>query len=74
MDRTAMSAARSRAKMQIQTHGGRVTGWHRHLPVVYALPPLNGPVWPVSEVLEVSDGVRQMTRTSYIGGCTVIWS
>lgn len=74
MDRTSMCAARSRAKAEVSTHGGRVTGWHRHLPIVYALPPLSGPVWPVMELVEVLRGVRRVIRTSNIDGCTVIWS
>ncbi|EIF0183591.1 hypothetical protein LEX49_004858, partial [Salmonella enterica] len=55
------------------THGGRVTGWHRSLPLVFAVPPVGGPVWPVNELVEVSGGLRRIVQTSFVGGCTVIW-
>ncbi len=74
MDKTAMCCARSRAKVEINTHGGRVTGMHKSLPVVYAIPPACGPVWPCNEVYQKSNGVCSVQRTSSIGGCTVIWS
>lgn len=74
MDKTAMCAARCRAKAEIHVRGGRVTGWHKTLPLVYAIAPFGEELWPVHEVTEVSCGVRQLVRTSYIDGCTVIWS
>lgn len=73
MDKQVLNCHRSRARMEIQTHGGRVTGWHPKLPIVYAVPPLSGSVWPVVEVAEKSGGVIKTTRTSNIDGCTVIW-
>lgn len=73
MEKQVINCQRSRAKAEIHTHGGRVCGWHHNLPVVYAVPPLSGPVWPVVEMVEVIQGVRKVTRTSNIDGCTVIW-
>ncbi|RAP69618.1 hypothetical protein [Candidatus Erwinia dacicola] len=52
MDKQVLNCHRSRARMEIQTHGGRVTGWHPKLPIVYAIAPLSGPLWPVVEVAE----------------------
>ncbi|EOS94684.1 hypothetical protein ETR_12373 [Erwinia tracheiphila PSU-1] len=59
--------------MEIQTHGGRATGWHPKLPIVYPVPSLSGSVWPVVEVAEKYGGVLKTTLTSNIDGCTVIW-
>lgn len=73
MDKQVLNCQRSRARMEIQTHGGRVTGWHPKLPIVYAIAPLSGPLWPVVEVSEKTGGVVKTTRTSNIDGCTVIW-
>ncbi|MGK0706505.1 hypothetical protein ACSFCW_23905 [Yokenella regensburgei] len=73
MEKQVLNCHRSRAKMEIHTHGGRVTGWHQNLPIVYAVPPLSGPVWPVVEMVESAGGVRNVIRTSNIDGCTVIW-
>lgn len=73
MDKQNINAARARARAEIHTHGGRVTGWHHHLPVVFALPPASGPVWHVTELTEVFSGLRRVVQMSYIGGCTVIW-
>lgn len=74
MEKQVINWRHSRARSEIHSHGGHVTGWHRALPIVYALPPQGGPVWPVMEMVEVSSGVRKVTRTSNIDGCTVIWS
>ncbi|MCX8957193.1 hypothetical protein EHW65_07895 [Erwinia psidii] len=74
MDRTAMGAARSRARVEINTHGGRVTGMHKDLPIVYAIPPLSGPVWPCLKVYQKVKGVRSVQSISHLNGCTVIWS
>ncbi|RAP70277.1 hypothetical protein [Candidatus Erwinia dacicola] len=73
MQKQTVNCLHSRARAEIYTHGGRVCGWHRRLPVVYAVPPLSGPVWPVVKMVEVIRGVRKVTRTSNIDGCTVIW-
>ncbi|EGA6652042.1 hypothetical protein OTL63_001109 [Salmonella enterica] len=73
MEKQIINVAHSRARAEIHTHGGRVTGWNRSLPLVFAVPPVGGPVWPVNEVVEVSGGLRRTVRTSCIGGCTVIW-
>ncbi|PJZ06983.1 hypothetical protein PRCB_02930 [Pantoea rodasii] len=75
-DSAEVACKRSRAKVQINTHGGRVTGYARNrtVPVVYAIAPRGGDIWPVREVIEVMGGVRQQLRTSVIEGCTVIWS
>lgn len=73
MEKQIVNCQRSRAKVEIHTHGGRVFGQHKVLPIVYAHPPLSEPLWPVIEVVEVVRGVRKVTRTSNIDGCTVIW-
>ncbi|EAW3714795.1 hypothetical protein BKC75_15540 [Salmonella enterica subsp. enterica serovar Muenchen] len=73
MEKQTINAAHSRARAEIHTHGGRVTGWHRSLPLVFAVPPVGGPVWPVNELVEVSGGLRRIVQTSFVGGCTVIW-
>ena len=74
MEKQTINWRHSRARSEINTHGGRVTGWHRSLPVVYARQPPGGSVWPVTEMVSVTHGVRKVTRTSNIDGCTVIWS
>ncbi len=38
MDKQTINAVRSRARVAIHTTGGRVTGQHHRLPVVYARP------------------------------------
>lgn len=73
MEKQIINVAHSRARAEIHTHGGRVTGLHRSLPLVFAVPPVGGPVWPVNELVEVFGGLRRIVRTSCIGGCTVIW-
>lgn len=73
MDKAFINCRRSRAKAEINTHGGRVTGWHKTLPLLYAIAPAGGDLWPVTELTEVSKGGHQRVRTSYINGCTVIW-
>ncbi|EAM4785492.1 hypothetical protein ACFEPA_003752 [Salmonella enterica] len=73
MEKQIINVAHSRARAEIHTHGGRVVGWHRSLPLVFAVPPVGGPVWPVNELVEVFGGLRRIVRTSCIGGCTVIW-
>jgi hypothetical protein len=76
MEKQEINCRRSRAKFEINTHGGRVTGYarNRSVPLVYAIAPRGGDIWPVREVMEVVGGVRQQLRTSVIEGCTVIWS
>lgn len=39
MDKQTINAVRSRARVAIHTTGGRVTGQHHRLPVVYAARP-----------------------------------
>lgn len=39
MDKQTINAVRSRARVAIHTTGGRVTGQHHRLPVVYACRP-----------------------------------
>lgn len=74
-DLAVIACKRSRAKVEIHSFGGRVTGYARNraVPVVYAIAPCGGGLWPVREVLEVVGGVRQSLLTSVIQGCTVIW-
>ncbi len=43
MEKQTINAVRSRARVAIHTTGGRVTGQHHRLPVVYACPPVGGP-------------------------------
>lgn len=75
IDLAIIACRRSRAKVEINTHGGRVTGYARNraVPVVYAIAPNGGDIWPVCEVQQYVGGVRQQVRTSVIQGCTVIW-
>ncbi|EAC0381771.1 hypothetical protein FPD60_03010 [Salmonella enterica subsp. enterica] len=73
MEKQIINVAHSRARVEINTHGGHVVGWHRSLPLVFAVPPVGGPVWPVNELVEVSGGLRRIVQTSFVGGCTVIW-
>lgn len=73
MDKQLLNCQRSRAKMEIHTHGGRVTGWHPKLPVIYAVPPCSGPLWPVIEVTEKVKSVVNTIHISNIDGCIVIW-
>lgn len=73
MEKQIVNCLHSRAKAEIHTHGGRVFGQHKALPIVYAHHPLCEPLWPVVEVIELVRGVRKVTRTSNIDGCTVIW-
>ncbi|MEB0964998.1 hypothetical protein VC899_07275 [Citrobacter braakii] len=73
MDKQTINVVRSRARVAIHTTGGRVTGQHHRLPVVYASPPVGGPVWPVTELIQTLSGHRSVVKTSYIGGCTVVW-
>ncbi|EJR4820189.1 hypothetical protein NV145_003930, partial [Escherichia coli] len=56
MDKQTINAVRSRARVAIHTTGGRVTGQHHRLPVVYACPPVGGPVWPVTEIIQTFSG------------------
>jgi hypothetical protein len=74
MDKTSMGVIRSRAKAEICTHGGYVVGSHKTLPLVYAMPPLAGCMWPVEEIPQCRHGVVEVKRVSRINGCTVIWS
>ncbi|WP_311237517.1 hypothetical protein, partial [Escherichia coli] len=73
MDKQTINAVRSRARVAIHTTGGRVTGQHHRLPVVYACPPVGGPVWPVTEIIQTFSGLRRVVKTSCIDGCTVVW-
>ncbi|EKN5996271.1 hypothetical protein ACVSUC_19915 [Yersinia enterocolitica] len=73
MDKQTINVVRSRARAEIHSHGGRVIGWHHRLPVVFAQPPVGGPIWPVTELTEIFSGIRRIVQTSYIGGCTVVW-
>ncbi|HCM1953753.1 TPA: hypothetical protein N3A08_002820 [Salmonella enterica subsp. salamae serovar 9,46:z4,z24:z39:z42] len=73
MEKQTINAAHSRARAEINSRGGYVTGWHHHRCLVFALPPAGGPVWPVTEITEVFGGLRRKVQASYIGGCTVIW-
>jgi len=74
MDRTYMCAVRSRAKAEICSKGGYVSGRHESLPLIYATPPDCGIVWPVREIPQQLNGIRNVKRVSHINGCTVIWS
>lgn len=73
MDKQTINAVRSRARVAIHTTGGRVTGQHHRLPVVYACPPVGSPVWPVTEIIQTFSGLRRVVKTSCIDGCTVVW-
>lgn len=69
-----MGAVRSRAKAEICSKGGYVYGRHESLPVIYACPPDCGIVWPVKEIPQQLNGVRDVKLVSRINGCTVIWN
>lgn len=74
MDKQIINLLRSRARREIHTSGGRVCGMHPTLPIVYAIEPVaRVAAWPVVEVVGKCRGVRKITRTSNIDGCTVIW-
>ncbi|WP_072017535.1 hypothetical protein [Erwinia typographi] len=73
MEKQVINCRRSRAKAEIHSHGGRVTGWHKVLPIVYATHPFSDELWPSVEIMEVSGDTRQFVRVSSIDGCRVIW-
>ncbi|WP_044156298.1 hypothetical protein, partial [Escherichia coli] len=72
-EQNAVRAVRARARVASHTSGGRVTGQHHRLPVVYACPPVGVPGWPVTEIVQTFSGLRRVVRTSCIDGCTGVW-
>ncbi|WP_413164705.1 hypothetical protein [Escherichia coli] len=77
MDKQTINAVRSRARVGHPHHwwscneGGQPSPV---LPVVYACPPVGGPVWPVTRnAFQTFSGLRRVVKTSCIDGCTVVW-